>query len=161
MAHFALDPIPLDQLTSNGLRKEALANADNPTIEAYRVVIDGQRERAELLYFGDRDIAGIAWGADPNWLENSSSAAEALERFFEDEPGRPPRYRLGVVRWVDAAGHEHPEYHKTACLSDYAARAGVAVDGFAMSEEAEDAARRIKECPDDDGISPDCIVLDA
>jgi hypothetical protein len=76
MALWTLYPIRLDQLTSIDLHTAAAAEADNPTLEAYSVIIAGQAQRAEVLYFGDRDIAGVAWGADAAWLEMVSSAEE-------------------------------------------------------------------------------------
>jgi hypothetical protein len=84
MAHFSLRPIAFSDLRSIDLAKEARQHADNPTVEAYKVLIEGQAQSAECLYFGDRDIAGIAWGADANWLEHVGSAEEACEHEFGD-----------------------------------------------------------------------------
>lgn len=84
MATFTLIQIDPLMLTSIDLHAEAVQAAGNPTLEAYQVVIDGAAERAEVLYFGDRDIAGIAWGADANWFEMIRSAEEACQQEFGD-----------------------------------------------------------------------------
>jgi hypothetical protein len=84
MAHFALVPLEPKALTSIGLAHEARQHEGNPTLEAYKVWIEGEAEPAECLYFGDRDIAGIAWGADATWIEQVSSAQEACEQEFGD-----------------------------------------------------------------------------
>ena len=84
MARFVMYEIPIAQLSSTDLRKEASKNAGNPTLEAYSVVIDGEAQRAEVLYFGDRDIAGVAWGADANWLEHVDSAEQACQQEFDE-----------------------------------------------------------------------------
>jgi hypothetical protein len=69
---------------SIGLREVAASEDGNPCLEAYTVRIPGSAERAEILFLGDQDIAGIAWGADPCWLSNVSSAHEAAIRFFRE-----------------------------------------------------------------------------
>lgn len=84
MAHVTMVPLALDALTSIDLAKEARQYADNPTLEAYKVWIEGQAEPAECLYFGDRGIAGIAWGADADWIEVVDSAEEACHQAFDD-----------------------------------------------------------------------------
>ena len=82
MAQCTLYAIPLDQLTSLDLHAEAAKEPDNPTLEAYTVLIEGQAQRAEVLYLGDRDSAGVAWGADATWIEPVGSAEEACAQEF-------------------------------------------------------------------------------
>lgn len=82
MAQFILRPIALTELSSIDLGEVAQQEATNPTIEAYKVIMDNHAEWAECLYLGDRDIAGIAWGADATWLEHVGSAEEACEQEF-------------------------------------------------------------------------------
>ena len=84
MRTFTLRKVDPMTLTSIDLYEEAMTSIDNPTLEAYVVEFNDEGERAEVLYFGDRDIAGVAWGADPTWHEGVHSAQEACEREFGD-----------------------------------------------------------------------------
>ena len=79
---FSLRPIDPRTLTSIRLRQEAYRHRHVASLEAYRVVLDGTIESAECLYFRDRDLAGIAWGAEPNWIDNVRSAAAACQLEF-------------------------------------------------------------------------------
>jgi hypothetical protein len=84
VAHVILYQIDPSTLTSTDLAREARKHAQLASLEAYKVIIDGQAQPAECLYFGDRDIAGIAWGADADWLEGVESAEDACRQVFID-----------------------------------------------------------------------------
>lgn len=69
-------PIPLDALTSLGLRAQAAAWAEHATdLEAYTLHQPGWAERGEVLIHPLWDRAGVSLGSDPEWLDAGSLEA--------------------------------------------------------------------------------------
>ncbi len=82
MSQFCLIPCNGDTIHSRGLQEVIAREAGNPCLETYHIYSQGAPEWGEGVFLGDRDIAGIAWGSDPTWVEGVASMQQACQGDF-------------------------------------------------------------------------------